>query len=257
MSLNGFDIIGHRGAMSVAPENTLESFARALEMGATMVELDVWMLSDGALVLLHDEHLERTTNAAGSILARSLEQLRGVDAGSWFSPQYAGARIPLLDDVLDLCRGRARLLVELKARYRGDYRPEGKVIECLRRHGVLDDAQVISFDHSMPLRVKEIEPAIMTGINYCGAPVEPLLDAVMARADTIHPSAAAAVTEEFVEKAHRRGIGVCTTANDKAEMLRLLRAGVDGICTNHLDRLTAAVAQVDGLELRSASAGRA
>lgn len=257
MSLNGFDIIGHRGAMSVAPENTLESFAKAIEMGATMVEFDVWMLCDGALVLLHDETLDRTTNAAGSILARTSRELGGIDAGSWFSPAYAGARIPVLDDVLDLCKGRVRLLVELKARYARDYRPERKVIECLRRHGVAQDAQIISFDHFLPLRVKEIDPAIATGINYGGAPVEPLLDALMAKADTIHPSASGAVTEEFVQKAHRRGIEVCTTANDKAEMLRLLRAGVDGICTNHLDRLTAAVAEVGGLQLRSATAGGA
>jgi len=252
--LKGFDIIGHRGAMSVAPENTLESFAKAIEMGVTMVELDVWLLSDGRFIVMHDENLDRTTNAAGSVLLRTSSELRRLDAGSWFSPAYAGARIPLLDEVLEVCRGKVRLLVEMKAHFAADYRPERQLVDCLRRHDVLQDCQLISFDHSMPLRVKEIDPAIDTGINYSSAPVDPLVDAVLARADYIHPSMSGSVSEALVERAHRRGIGVSATTNDPVEMLRLLRAGVDGICTNYIDRLTAAVAQAGGPRLRSASA---
>ncbi len=254
MCLKGFDIIGHRGAMSVAPENTLESFAKAIEMGVTMVELDVWLLSDGHFVILHDENLDRTTKATASVLLRTASELRRLDAGSWFSPAYAGAGIPLLEDVLELCKGRVRLLVEMKAHFAADYRPERQLVDCLRRHAVLQDCQLISFNHSMPLRIKEIDPAIDTGINYSCAPVDPLVDAVLARADYIHPSMSGSVNEELVEKAHRRGIGVSATTNDPAEMLRLLRVGVDGICTNYVDRLTAAVAEVGGLRLRSASA---
>ncbi len=252
MSLKGLDIIGHRGAMSVAPENTLESFAKAIEMGVTMVEFDVWLLSDGHFIVLHDENLERTTDGTGSVLLRTSSELRGIDAGSWFSAAHAGARIPLLEEVLDLCKGKVRLLIEMKAHFAAGYRPERQLVDCLRRHGITRDCQVISFNHLMPLRVKEIDASIDTGINYSCAPVDPLVDAVLARADTIHPSMSGSVTEELVERAHRRGIGVSATTNDRAEMLRLLRAGVDGICTNHVDRLTAAVAEVGGLRLRSA-----
>ncbi len=254
MSLKGFDIIGHRGAMSVAPENTLESFAGALEMGATMVEFDVWLLSDGRFVILHDENLDRTTNGTGSVFQHTSAEIRKLDAGSWFSAGFSGARVPLLEEVLELCKGKARMIVEIKARFADDYRPERQLVDCLRRYGVLQDVQLISFNHSMPLRVKEIDPSIDTGINYLCAPVEPLLDAVLAKADYIHPSMSGSVTQALVEKAHRRGIGVSATTNDRDEMLRLIRVGVDGICTNYLDRLTSAVGEVGGVRLRSATA---
>jgi glycerophosphoryl diester phosphodiesterase len=254
MTLRGFEIIGHRGAMSVAPENTLESFARAIEMGATTVEFDVRLLADGRFVIIHDDTLDRTTNGTGSVMARSSAEIRSLDAGSWFSPAFSGARVPFLDEVIDLCKGKVRLLVELKAHFAPDYRPERQLVDLLRRHGVLPDVQIISFDHSMPLRVKEIDPSIETGINYNCAPVEPLVDALLARAGTLHPSMSGSVTAAFVDEAHARGIRVSATTNDRAELLRLIRAGVDGLCTNYLDRLTSAVAEVGGVRLRSAEA---
>ena len=101
-------VMGHRGARHEAPENTLPSIARALEAGAEAIEVDVQPTRDGALVVIHDETLERTTDGAGRVDAHTLAELRALDAGD-------GAQVPTLAEVLELCRGRAELFVELKA----------------------------------------------------------------------------------------------------------------------------------------------
>src|SRR5919204_3658410 len=93
-------VVGHRGAMGYCPENTMISFARAVELGADWVELDVHLTRDGALAVIHDETLERTTNGKGLVREHTLDELKRLDAGSWFAPAYAGERIPSLDEEL-------------------------------------------------------------------------------------------------------------------------------------------------------------
>jgi glycerophosphoryl diester phosphodiesterase len=96
-------LIAHRGGAVEAPENTLAAFRYSLALGIRWFELDVQMSRDGALVVFHDETLDRTTNGDGPIGSLTLEDLRRLDAGSWFGSQYAGERIPTLREVLELC----------------------------------------------------------------------------------------------------------------------------------------------------------
>ena len=107
-------VLGHRGSRLRAPENTLESFALALQEGADGIELDVRLTADGVTVALHDPDLDRTTDGRGPIAGARFAALRRLDAGSWFDRRHRGARVPTLAEVLDLCGGRAAVNIELK-----------------------------------------------------------------------------------------------------------------------------------------------
>ena len=95
-------VIGHRGAAAYAPENTLEGILTAVEMGVKWVELDVKLSKDSVPVLFHDDDLDRTTNGHGPVAAMSFDDLRDLEAGSWFSDSFAGIRIPTLEEAIDV-----------------------------------------------------------------------------------------------------------------------------------------------------------
>ncbi len=107
-------IIAHRGASAVAPENTLASTKQALASGATAIEVDVRTTRDGHLVLSHDARIDRTTNGKGAINDLTLAELKQFDAGSWFDAKFKDERIATLTEVLDVCRGRVDVLLDLK-----------------------------------------------------------------------------------------------------------------------------------------------
>src|SRR5271156_4587031 len=100
------EIIGHRGSCADRPENTLASYRRAIEVGATVAECDVRTTKDGVLVSSHDADIHRTSNGKGTIRAMTLAELKKLDFGSWFDPKYQGERIPTLREILELCRGK-------------------------------------------------------------------------------------------------------------------------------------------------------
>ena len=116
MILDGrrFLIVGHRGAAARAPENTAVGLAAGLDAGADQIEVDAGLTRDGRVVLLHDTTLDRTTNGRGPLRARDFGQIAGLDAGSWFSPRFAGERPIELDDALAIVRPRVPLIVEVK-----------------------------------------------------------------------------------------------------------------------------------------------
>ena len=95
-------ICAHRGASDTHPENTLAAFREAIRLGAAMIEFDVALSADGKLVLIHDSTLDRTTNGTGPVSARTLEQLKTLDAGSWKAKRFAGAKVPTLDEALSM-----------------------------------------------------------------------------------------------------------------------------------------------------------
>ncbi|MEZ6193817.1 MAG: glycerophosphodiester phosphodiesterase family protein [Phycisphaerales bacterium] len=107
-------VVAHRGNNRFAPENTLVSYQQALETGAPIVELDLHRSKDGVIVLLHDDTLDRTTNGTGNVNDMTLEQLKSFDAGSWKDVKYAGERIPTLEELAELCKGKAVIMLDLK-----------------------------------------------------------------------------------------------------------------------------------------------
>jgi glycerophosphoryl diester phosphodiesterase len=232
-------VVGHRGAMGHCPENTLASFERGLELGADWIELDVHMSRDGVLVVIHDETVDRTTNGHGLVRDHSLAELKALDAGSWFGPEYAGQRIPTLDEVLAWARQRNTIVdIEIKNApifYAGI---EAAIIEALDRYDMAERVIVISFDHAAVQSLKALDARIATGVLYAGRPVDAGAGmARAARADAVLPHWAY-VTAEDVGAAHAAGLSVAPWVSSDPEVLRqLIAAGVDAIGTNHPDVL--------------------
>jgi len=136
--LNPADVVGHRGLVREAPENTLASFRACLDLRLGF-EFDVRRTADGCLVCLHDETLDRTTDGNGNVGALTLNQIRQLDAGRWFSPEFAGERVPTIDEVFALIAahgGKGGLFaVDIKA---ADERVEADLVQLATRHGILD-----------------------------------------------------------------------------------------------------------------------
>jgi len=232
-------VVGHRGAMGHRPENTLVSFEHGLELGADWIELDVHLTQDGALAVIHDESVDRTTDGHGLVRDHSLLELKMLDAGSWFGPAYAGQRIPTLDEVLAWARARDTV-VDIEIKNAPIYYPgiEAAVVKALDAQQMTEQVIVISFDHAAVQRVKSLDPRIATGVLYAGKPVDAGVSlARQANADAVLPHWAY-VTSEDVRTAHDAGLSVAPWAtSDPAILKHLIAAGVDGIGTNHPDVL--------------------
>ncbi len=227
-------IIGHQGARGCAPGNTMASFERGLALEADLIELDVHLSADGHLVVIDDSTVDRMTNASGYVKDMTLAQLKELDAGSWYGPEFAGERIPTLAEVLEWAKGKVSLVIEIKNGpifYPGI---EERVVEALEAYGM--EENVISFDHRCVRRVKEPRPGA-TGILYVGRLTDPVAAASAAMADAIHPKADY-LTAETVEAAHRAGLAVSTwTLNDPPQTKKFIGMGVDSIGTDYPDRL--------------------
>jgi glycerophosphoryl diester phosphodiesterase len=233
--------VAHRGASREAPENTLAAFRCALLAKAPAVEFDVQRTRDGRLVVIHDQTVDRTTDGRGSVSSLTFDELRRLDAGRWFGPAFAGERVPSLDEVLDLVRGRASALLEIKngpVFYEGI---ESQIADALQRHGMIDAALVMSFDHLAVRTMREIAPEVATAINYNAKLVDMVGAARAADADAVCP-AWDLLAAGVVEDAHAAGLGVFPWTIDEEEaMRRCLGWRVDGVTSNDvrlLARLT-------------------
>jgi glycerophosphoryl diester phosphodiesterase len=152
-------VIGHRGDSQNAPENTLAAFRLALDRDADMVEFDVHETADGDVVVIHDDKVDRTTEGHGEVHRLRTDELRELSAGAWFASRYTDERVPLLDEVLDMCRGRAVPLIEVKVKRRRAPKIGLKIVEALVRHGMQEEAVVICKEKD---RVREIHDASPT-----------------------------------------------------------------------------------------------
>ena len=115
-------MVAHRGASGLAPENTLAAFRKALEVGADAFELDVRLTRDGRAVVMHDRRVDRTTTGRGLVGTHTLEELKSLDAGSWYGAEFAGEEVPTLEEVFDTFPQELPIYVELKAKGPGIYR---------------------------------------------------------------------------------------------------------------------------------------
>ncbi len=227
-------IIAHRGASAYAPENTLAAIDLSLRMGATEVEFDVHQTKDGRLAVIHDADLRRVAASRRRIGSMTLGELRSFDVGSWFGPGFAAERVPSLDDVLDLLRGRALAHVELKGGPRAYPGYVENVLRTLRARGALGASVVSSFNRVLLRSLRRHDPKVEIGVLTPFAIGSGYLrlahELKAASLDVSHRR----VSRRMVEAAHARGIKVLVyTVNDAAAAERLGAMGVDGVFTNH------------------------
>ena len=202
---------GHRGNAAECPENTLASFRSAIELGVDVIELDVHRSEDGGLPVIHDHLVDRTTNGSGLVRDFTMAELKRFDAGSWKDPKFAGERIPSLDDVLAIAKGKVGVAIEIKnlpLPYQGI---EEAVVGAVRNAGMVNEVVVISFDHRSVKRVADLEPEILTGVLEASRPVDVLRVMDDAEADVFCPHWAA-IEPETAAELHDAGklIGVWT-----------------------------------------------
>jgi glycerophosphoryl diester phosphodiesterase len=146
-----FEIVCHRGANRIAPENTLPALECALAGGFDFIEVDLHITTDGEIVVIHDPTLDRTTNGTGPVCDRSLAELRDLDAGAWFDPHFAGTKIPILNEVLALLqRYHGRAYLEFKSA------PPGPVLAKVIEAGLLDRVFFWSFNRDYLLELRDL-----------------------------------------------------------------------------------------------------
>jgi glycerophosphoryl diester phosphodiesterase len=245
--------IGHRGAAGEAPENTLASFELALRQGADGIEFDVQLSSDHVPMVVHDARLTRTTSGSGWVWEHRATVLRRLDAGSWFNrryrlrarERYAGARIPLLAEVLQWVKAqRCLAFVEIK-----DHRPEAiaKVVEAIERVGIWHLTRVVSFDLPSLQQARKLSEQARLGLDFSGR-LLPVRKALELGAQTLLPHWAIA-SRGLIRRAHRAGLQVIPwTVNYPLHMRRKILDGVDGLITNYPARLTEALQRIEQAE---------
>lgn len=231
--------IAHRGASGEAPENTLAAFRRAVELGADMVECDLQMTADGAIVVMHDDTVDRTTDGRGRVADLRVPDIRRLDAGSWFAPRFRNERVPLLGELLETLHGRAGVNLEIKTRPDGDY--DGIVKRILRRLGALrafDEAVISSFDVRAIAAVRRAAPRVRTAIIASqSSPRAALAAARKLSVWAIHPEKTRCIPS-LIRAAHASRLRVhAWTVNTPRDIRRVLAAGVDGIISNYPARI--------------------
>ena len=234
--------IAHRGASGkgLAPENTLAAFELALEIGVDALEIDVHATRDGQIVVLHDADLQRTTNRSGLVRELTFDQIRKADAGGWFGKPFRGERVPTLQEVLDLARNRALVMIEVKA----DYIAE-RTLQIIA--DAKAEAQVVlqSFNPETVRRIRSLEPGIpaaqLIGKLGTAAPrqqARKLAQRILRDGANALAIWHGALSPALFDEMRKRAISVWTwTVDEKESMRALALLGVQGIITNYPNRL--------------------
>ena len=237
--------IAHRGASGYAPENTFAAFRRAIALGAGFIETDLQLSRDARLVAIHDATVNRTTNGQGAVHDMTLAELRRLDAGSWFGSEFAGERIPTIEEILEFANKHdAVFYLEMKPS--GSFGGEHALISALRDSREIARTVVISFDPAILAAVRKIEPTLMTGLLFEGhipSPVDKAIE-IGARQLAVRGDL---VTPRLLKEARGHDLQVvCWTVNHPGHMRLLVQAGVDGIISDYPDRLLELTRRKDG-----------
>ena len=222
-------VMAHRGLSADAPENTLYAFSDAISVGADFIELDVQQTRDGVLVVMHDSNLKRTTGVNKDIWDVDYADIQNLDAGSWFDPAYANARIPTLEETLQFVDKRAKLNIEIKPTKHGSDTLEQDVAELITQYQYTDACYVTSFSYGSLKKVKEANPEIRTGYLMSVAYGQ-FYSLKYADAFSLNK---VFVTSQVVNAAHQQGKQIFAwTVNGMSEVRSLCNLHVDSIITD-------------------------
>jgi len=234
MESNKILIIGHRGASNSAPENTLKAFQKAIDLNADFIEFDLHETKDGELVIIHDEDVSRITGKKGLVKEMSLHELQLLDFGE-------GERIPTLQELIALTKGKIQLNCEIKVKDIGK-----KTIKILHDSNMVDSTIISSFDHQELLKIQKFDPLLRLGsleptkyeTNYdWNTKKEMIQFCVNKKLYAIHPLYPI-VDQKFVDFAHKNNVKVFPwTVDSKAAIRKLVKFKVDGIITNNISKV--------------------
>lgn len=230
--------IAHRGVKACYPENTLIAFHAAIESNAQMIEFDVALSRDRHPVIIHDETLNRTTNATGAVASKTLRELKQMDAGSWFDQAFKSQRVPTLSEAISLIASTAVMNIELKKEYFEDLQPadaiENQVLQLVTEHQLRDSALISSFEIRYLQRLRHADPTLPLAFIS----LDPLGDSTFQTCRELNLFSLhlwhETITPDQIHRAKQTGWKVFVfTVNDENEMFHWLQAGVDGVFTDN------------------------
>ena len=239
-------VIAHRGASGYAPELTLAAYQLAMQMECDGIEMDVHPLRDGTIVAIHDVDVARTTNGKGRVSKFTLEELKALDAGSWFNrvypekarPEYAGLRVPTLQEIFDLARGKAlEFFIEIKdpELYPSDL--ESSLLSLVLSNQIEDRTRFLSFSAQSILKIKNLNPSMRTVLLIAHSGKDPIEATLRLSADEVGIRHSL-ITPALIDAAHKAGLSVSAwTVDNQRDMERMINLGADCIITNYPDRL--------------------
>ncbi len=227
----------HRGASGYAPENTLEAFALAAEMGADAVELDVQMTRDGELVVLHDETTDRVSGVSGWVKDFSLAELKRLSVNRPI-PGYRAVQIPTLREVYELLKPTGlEINVELKTGIVFYPQMEEKVLGLAAETGMEERIWYSSFNHYTLRRLRERKQDVRLGMLYADGLYEAAKYAEGLGVDALHPALCNVQYPDYMEKARQKQLRVHVwTVNEECYLRQMAQLGVDAVITNYPDR---------------------
>lgn len=231
------EVMGHRGAGGLAPENTLAAVQKAIDAGADWVEIDVQETADGEVVVVHDSDFMKLAGVNLKVWDATTADLGGIDVGRGFGQDFVGERVPTLAEVLEVCRGRVGVNIELKD-YGHGQRLEERVAEVVEACGMEREVILMSLKPSVVKRMKDLRPEWTVGLLMSVA----IGDAASLDADFLAVNARF-VSRALVQRSHQAGKKVYAwTLNDAVGLSTLISRGVDGVITDYPD-LAATVLQ--------------
>ena len=227
---NSIDVIGHRGAGGVAPENTRAAIERAISAGAQWVEIDVQETADGEVVVIHDSDLMKNAGVDLKVWDATVDEITAVDVGSSFDPQFHDERVPTLREILNLCKGRIGIIIELKSYGHGQML-EQRVVDLVEASGSVDEVQCMSLKPGVVAQLKKLRPDWRVGLLLSLA----VGDVRNIEADFLAVNARFA-TSRMVQEAHEaHKLLYAWTLNDPVSISRMVGRGVDGVITDYPD----------------------
>jgi glycerophosphoryl diester phosphodiesterase len=229
-------VIAHRGDKMQAPENTLAAFRIAAEKGADVIEFDVQLSSDGQVVVIHDQTVDRTTDGTGRVSRLPLATLRELDAGAWFSEKFRGEHIPTLDEVFDTFSKKVCMNVELKNFSTPFDDLVSKVVHLIEKHGLQECTLLSSFLTHDLRKARKLQSEIPRGLLIKPGLLGLWDRSFEWRADyfAIHPNMAL-VDSKLISRFHAKGKRVYVwTIDTEDDLKRMIGFEVDGIITGDL-----------------------
>ncbi|WP_277207819.1 glycerophosphodiester phosphodiesterase [Isoptericola croceus] len=245
-------VVAHRGYCAVAPQNTLAAFEAAWRAGAPALELDVRRTADGVPVVIHDPIVDRVSDGVGAVEALDAAAVRGLDAGSRFSPVYGGQRIPTFAEAITFLAARPGM--DLLCEYKGLWASEelAPTIAAIDAAGLAGRTVVQGFSQETVEALRTAAPHLPRGFLCDAAPADLFAVAERLEVVTVNPSVAAVLADPgLVTTAHSRGMRVMPwTSNETSEWEGLVAAGVDAIITDRPGELRGWLAGRAGAVLR-------